>query len=74
MAFIALAANVSTSQQKIYKNGVLLYLALTMIVSYSFLSIKTAAPIWFVFGALLSSGQRAAPFAWPAPLHSRPHA
>jgi putative polymerase len=51
---ITFSADESTSQQKIYKNGSLLYLALTMIVSYSFLSIKTAAPIWFVFGALLS--------------------
>ena len=54
--FITLSANESTPEQKIYKNGVLMYLALTMMVSYSFLSIKTAAPIWFIFGALLSGG------------------
>jgi putative polymerase len=53
-AFVTLAADESTREQKIYKNGLLLYLALTMMVSYSFASIKTAAPIWFVFGALLS--------------------
>ena len=52
--FITLSADEATVEQKIYKNGVLLYLALTMMVSYSFLSIKTAAPIWFIFGALLS--------------------
>ncbi|MEQ1669713.1 MAG: hypothetical protein ABL893_02530 [Hyphomicrobium sp.] len=52
--FITLSADEATREQKIYKNGILLYLALTMIVSYSFLSIKTAAPIWFVFGVLLS--------------------
>jgi putative polymerase len=53
-AFVTLTADESTREQKIYKNGLLLYLALTMMVSYSFASIKTAAPIWFVFGALLS--------------------
>lgn len=52
--FITLSADEATTEQKIFKNGILLYLALTMIVSYSFLSIKTAAPIWFIFGVLLS--------------------
>ncbi len=63
--FVTLSADEATSEQKIYKNGLLLYLALTMMVSYSFASIKTAAPIWFVFGVLLS----------PAALRSNdPHA
>jgi putative polymerase len=53
-AFVTLAADEMTPEQKIYKNGLLLYLALTMMVSYSFASIKTAAPIWFIFGSLLS--------------------
>jgi putative polymerase len=52
--FITFSADEATNEQKIYKNGLLLYLALTMMVSYSYLSIKTAAPIWFIFGALLS--------------------
>jgi putative polymerase len=51
---VTLAAREDSVDQKIYKNGLLLYLALTMMVSYSFLSIKTAAPIWFVFGVLLN--------------------
>jgi putative polymerase len=52
--FITLSAGESSPEQKIYKNSLLLYLALTMMVSYSFVSIKTAAPIWFIFGALLA--------------------
>ncbi|MEQ1652383.1 MAG: hypothetical protein ABL897_07840 [Hyphomicrobium sp.] len=54
-SFITLSADESSTEQKIYKNGLLMYLALTMMVSYSFLSIKTAAPIWFTFGALLGN-------------------
>jgi putative polymerase len=58
---ISLAASEDSLDQKIYKNGLLLYLSLTMMVSYSFLSIKTAAPIWFVFGVLMNaSADRAA--------------
>lgn len=67
---IALSADESTREQKVYKNGLLLYLALTMIVSYSYLSIKTAAPIWFVYGALLGgaathSTQSPVAMRWP---------
>ena len=40
-----------TAQQK-YRNAVCIYLALAMIVSWSFLSIKTAAPMWFFYGVL----------------------
>jgi putative polymerase len=53
-SFMTLAADEATPEQKIYKNSLLLYLALTMMVSYSFVSIKTAAPLWFIFGALLT--------------------
>lgn len=52
--FITLAADEATPEQKIFKNSLLLYLSLTMMVSYSFVSIKTAAPLWFIFGALLT--------------------
>jgi putative polymerase len=52
---ITLSAREERLDQKIYKNGLLLYLSLTMMVSYSFLSIKTAAPVWFVFGVLLNA-------------------
>ncbi len=53
--FLALSAREETFEKKIYKNAIMLYLALTMLVSNSFLSIKTAAPLWFVFGTLLSA-------------------
>jgi putative polymerase len=57
-SFITLSADETSIEQKIYKNSLLLYLALTMMVSYSFVSIKTAAPIWFIFGVLLSNPAR----------------
>lgn len=49
-----LALGERTLEQKTYKNGLFLYLALTMMVSYSFTSIKTAAPLWFIYGTLLA--------------------
>ena len=52
--FLTLAADETTVEQKIYKNSILMYLALTMMVSYAFVSIKTAAPVWFIFGTLLA--------------------
>jgi putative polymerase len=64
--FVTWAAEETTREQKIYKNGLFLYLALTMMVSYSFASIKTAAPIWFVFGVLLNATVHR-----PPPVHLR---
>lgn len=49
-----LALEERTLEQKTYKNALFLYLALTMMVSYSFTSIKTAAPLWFIYGTLLA--------------------
>jgi putative polymerase len=40
--------------QQLYKNGICLYLSFTMMISYGFLSIKTAAPLWFVYGILIA--------------------
>ena len=65
-SFITLSADESSPEQKIYKNSLLLYLALTMMVSYSFVSIKTAAPIWFIFGTLLSNPARDEDDDWGA--------
>lgn len=39
-------------EQADYLNGICLYLALAMLVTYSFVSIKTAAPFWFLYGVL----------------------
>lgn len=42
----------SRGQQRL-KHGICLYLVLTMTVSYSFLTIKTAALLWFAYGAMI---------------------
>lgn len=47
------AADEASLAQRRYKNGLFIFLSLTMMVSWSFLSIKTAAPMWFIYGALL---------------------
>lgn len=41
-----------SSERTRFVMGASVYLSLTMIVSYSFLTIKTAAFLWFVYGAL----------------------
>lgn len=46
-----------TWAQKSYKNSLFLYLSLTMMVSYSFTSIKTAALLWFIYGVLIAQRQ-----------------
>ena len=45
-----------TRTHQTYKNGMFLYIAISMIVSYGFISIKTAAPMWFIYGMLAASG------------------
>ena len=50
--FIACASRQETIEQKRYLNAAMLYLSLTMLVSYSMLTIKTAAILWFVHGSL----------------------
>lgn len=35
-----------------YKTAVAIYISFSLLISFSFLSIKTAAPLWFVLGAL----------------------
>jgi putative polymerase len=59
-AFLALLGREQTLQQARFKTGALIYVALTMLVSYSLFTIKTAALLWFVFGALQSSPARVA--------------
>ena len=48
----------TSAAQRHYKNGISLYLALTMLVSFSFISIKTAAPLWLVYGSLAAAAIR----------------
>jgi len=48
----------TSAAQRHYKNGISLYLALTMLVSFSFISIKTAAPLWLAYGSLAAAASR----------------
>ncbi|MBX2854711.1 MAG: hypothetical protein KTR21_06975 [Rhodobacteraceae bacterium] len=50
---IVLGLEENTRERQIYKNSLCVYLSLTMLVSYAFLSIKTGAPLWFIYGALV---------------------
>lgn len=52
--FVIFATAERSREQALYKHGLVLYLSLTMMVSYSFLTIKTAALAWFILGALQS--------------------
>ena len=61
-AFIVFGSAEDRREQALYKQGLVLYLALTMMVSYSFLTIKTAGLAWFILGALQSvNGSRNEP-------------
>ena len=50
---IVLGLEENTRERQIYKNSLCMYLSLTMLVSYAFVSIKTGAPLWFIYGALV---------------------
>jgi putative polymerase len=58
--FIALYTDERTKEAVIFKTAVALYLSLSMLVSFAFLTIKTAAIVWFVMGALQSAPARSA--------------
>ena len=45
-----------TREQIIYCHAICIYIALNCIVSYAFLTIKTAALLWFIQGALQNQG------------------
>lgn len=53
--FIVFAAKEDTAAQTRHTHALCVYLALTMMISFSFLSIKTAALLWFVRGSLQGS-------------------
>ena len=50
--FLALFSSEDTLEQIRFKHAALLYVSLTMLVSYSLFTIKTAAVLWFIHGAL----------------------
>ncbi len=49
---LVLSAQVRTPAQLKYLSGLCIYLVLTMLVSYSLFSIKTAALLWFIHGSI----------------------
>ena len=53
--FIVFAGKEDTAAQARHTHALCVYLALTMMISFSFLSIKTAALLWFVQGCLQGS-------------------
>jgi putative polymerase len=57
-AYIGWGGREDTPEQVRFTHGLSLYLALSMMVSYSFLSIKTGALLWFIQGALQSTSAR----------------
>ena len=50
--FLVLNAEERTPAQVKYLHGLCVYLALSMLISYSLFSIKTAALLWFIHGSL----------------------
>jgi putative polymerase len=56
--FIALAPAEERADQIRFTHAACLFIALTMLVSYSFVSIKTAALLWFIQGSLQSRQSR----------------
>lgn len=69
--FLVLNSEERTLAQIKYLHALCLYIALTMLVSYSLFSIKTAALLWFIYGSLqMSTARRKAPADGP---HLNPH-
>ncbi len=56
--YIGWGTREDTPEQVRFTHALSLYLALSMMVSYSFLSIKTAALLWFIQGTLQSASAR----------------
>ena len=53
--FLACMGEEKTQEQIRYAHAILLYFALTLTVSYSMLTIKTAALAWFIYGVFQQS-------------------
>jgi putative polymerase len=57
-AYVAWGAREDTAEQVRFTHTLSLYLALSMMVSYSFLTIKTGAVLWFIQGTLQGASAR----------------
>ncbi len=55
---IVLGMPEDSSIQQHYKNGICLYIGLAMMISFSFVTIKTAAPLWMIYGFLAAATVR----------------
>jgi hypothetical protein len=53
-------------------HGICLYLSLNLTVSYSMFSIKTAAPLWFIYGWVAAQAPRRPSPARPTERHLVP--
>lgn len=52
---LVFSADERAREQSVFLHGICIYMMLTMLVSYSLFSIKTAALVWFLHGALQAS-------------------
>ena len=72
-ATIVFSASTRTAEQRIFLHAVAIYLSCNVIVSFAFLTIKTGALLWFVYGALQGGALETAAVRPPGALpgHSR---
>lgn len=62
--FIVFGSAERTREQIRFTHAAGIYLSLTMMVSFAFLTIKTAAILWFIYGALQASHRPAEQTRW----------
>jgi putative polymerase len=63
--FIICGSFDKTREQIRYTHAICIYLAMTLMVSFAFLSIKTAALLWFIHGVLQTQGWIRERASWP---------
>jgi putative polymerase len=52
--------------ERCYTHSIALFLSFTVLISYSIVSIKTAAPMWFIYGALQQASLKKLPAVFAA--------
>jgi putative polymerase len=55
-----------------FMNGLAIYVSLSLLISYSMFSIKTAAPLWFLYGYIRTLSYAPMVQADPVPYRSSP--
>jgi putative polymerase len=61
--FICVIPQYQDRRSTIFIHSICTYITLNLLVSYSLFSIKTAAPMWFIYGYLLTTTETASPIA-----------